>query len=143
MHTFLFKDWTWIAKGKYFDDKNNEYITEGESSFSRDEEKIYNDGYMKIIDEENIELKNSYELDLFKEGETVSRFKSFNPSMGKLEGEVIIKDESIHSYYISEDKIYNGFETVERINDEEYSVKGYFFANGIKISFWELLLKKK
>lgn len=143
MHTFLFKDWTWTAKGVYIDSEDNRIETKGENSFRRDEDKIYNTGYMEIEYENKIRVENAYEVDIFKDEETVSRFFSLNPQLGRLEGEIVIKDKNIHSYYISEDKIYNGFETVEKIDDYKYKATGYFFANGMKISYWELTLEKK
>ena len=139
-HTFLFLEGTWNAKGSYYDEINNIIQVEGSTTITHQNELWINEGYMKLLLDNPIELHNRYEIIPFEKDFT--SWQSYNPALGTLIGKFMVVEDIIISTYITESGEYSGAECLIKIRDNLYKAKGFAFKGNYKLSSWSVELTK-
>jgi len=139
-HTFLFLEGTWIAKGNYFDKKNNITRAEGSTTITHQNKLWVNEGRMILMLDKPIELQNRYEIMPFENDFT--SWKSYNPALGTLIGKFMVVEDTIISTYSTENGEYSGSECLIKISDTLYKAKGFAFKVESKLSSWSVELSK-
>lgn len=140
-HTYLFEEGKWIARGTYFDEKGRTFQLEGQTIITHSSKAWINDGSMKILTDEPIELFNRYEVTPFDHREITS-WKSINPALGELRGKFMVVHDSIMSKYVSGDGKYSGYEYLKIIDCLTYENRGFSFIKDEKLSSWAVELTK-
>ncbi|MBP2655206.1 MAG: hypothetical protein H6Q73_2775 [Firmicutes bacterium] len=139
-HTFIFLPGTWNVNGKYYDINGNETLVQGESVIIHSDNLWLNKGYMKLLGDEPIEIRNQYEIIPFQQDFTT--WESFNPSIGRLTGRFMVVDDTIISLCVSEDGNYSGSECMIKVSDMLYKSRGFAFKDNEKLSSWSVELTK-
>ncbi|NLI12930.1 hypothetical protein [Pelotomaculum propionicicum] len=140
-HTFLFTESTWIAKGTYYDEKNNPVEVTGESFITHLKKTWFLNSSMILPGESPTELKNDYEIVPF--AKDVTSWKSVNPALGTLLGSFAVVEDSIISLFSSQKGEYFGTEVLTMINESEYTGKGVLYSPAGKISSWSVKLTRE
>ncbi len=140
-HTFLFTEYTWIAKGTYYDEKNNPVEVTGESFVTHLKKTWFLNSSMILPGENPMELKNDYEIVPFEKD--VTSWKSVNPALGTLLGSFAVVEDSIISLFSSQKGDYFGTEVLTMINESEYTGKGVLYSPAGKISSWSVTLTRE
>lgn len=141
-HTYLLKEGTWEANGKYTDHLDREFEVLSESKILHLEDHWVLEGYMELLVEDSEKLLNAYNITPIKKGEDQVAWTVKNPSLGTLSGKFLIVGDTIMSVYNSEDGTYSGFEVLTYQSPDEYLQKGYSMYDGKKLSSWEAKLKR-
>lgn len=139
-HTFLLMEGIWIAKGTFYDENNNIIQVEGSTKITHKKELWLNEGYMKLMLDNPIEMQNRYEIIPFDKDFT--SWQSYNPALGTLIGKFMVVEDTIISTYTTENGEYSGSECLIKINDNLYSTKGFAFKGNSKLSSWSVELSK-
>jgi hypothetical protein len=129
---------TWIAKGHYYDENNNIIPVEGGTTITHRDKIWVNEGHMKLLLDNPIELHNRYEIVPFKKDFT--SWRSYNPALGTLIGKFMVVEDTIISTYITENGEYSGSECIIQISDTLYVTKGFAFKGDSKLSSWSVKL---
>lgn len=82
-----------------------------------------------------------YTIDADEQKENFS-FVQYNSQLGELSGEGSTTAESIFLNYCSDDGAYGGFESLERIDDHNYKLRGTLSLNGMPSSILEAAIKR-
>jgi len=96
-------------------------------------------GFDDTTDGGGVELV--YTIDADDKHETFS-FVQYNSQLGELSGEGSANEEAIFLHYTSEDGAYGGFEALERVDDQNYKVRGTLSLNGMPSSVLEAELQR-
>lgn len=138
----MFEEGKWIVKGIYLDEKGRTFQLEGQTIITHNDKIWINDGFMKVLTNEPVELFNRYEIIPFDSDSETTSWKSFNPALGELKGKFIIVHDSIMSKYISGDGQYSGCEYLKKVDDFIYENRGFAFRSDDKLSSWAVELRK-
>lgn len=142
-HTFLLQKGAWTGKGVYFDENRvfTPLISRVEITHLRD--LWLNVGMMKLFLDEEVVIRNSYEIVPFADGSDVTAWKSFNADLGCIHGKFIIVDDTIISVFHSESGQYTGTEHLSQVTETHYRCRGVSFQSGEKQSSWSLELRRE
>ena len=144
MHTFLFKEGLWTAKGLYYDEAMNPASLEGETRITHHPDVWLNESRMILErDGKRVEIENRYRVNPFAAGSDFTSWESFNPSLGILRGHFIIIADAILSSCTSTDSRYKGTEFLLQEAADRYINRGTLFSSNTKISSWALTLTRK
>ena len=144
MHTFLFQEGLWAAKGEYVDEAMNRGSLEGETKVIHGPDVWLNEGRMTLrMGGKTVEIENLYRIVPFAEGSDFTSWESVNPSLGTLRGNYIIIGEAILSSCTSTDVRYTGAEFLLQESEDRYINRGTLFSSSGKISSWSLILSRK
>lgn len=144
VHTFLFQEGLWMAKGEYYDEAMNRASLEGETRITHYPDAWLNEGRMIIeMDGKKIEIENRYRIIPFAAGSDFTTWESFNPALGALRGHFIVIGNAILSSCTSADSRYTGTEFLLQEAADRYINHGTLFSANAKISSWALTLIRK
>ena len=141
-HTYLFQEGLWIASGFYFDETNHLIPMGGETRITHQENLWLIESSMKIILEDPTSFQSHYEIIPFLPDRDDTSWQSLNPAMGKLLGTFVVVDDSILSFFQSEDKRFTGTEYWLKMDDATYKNRGVLFEGDQKGSSWVAELRK-
>ena len=79
---------------------------EGQVRIYHEDNLWINDGVMKVVGQESIEIRNRYEVIPWEEGQELTTWVSVNPGLGVLEGTFTITDDCIISAYKAERRVF-------------------------------------
>jgi hypothetical protein len=97
---------------------------------------------MRIILEEPTDFHSDYEIIPFLPGRDDTTWQSLNPAMGNLLGRFIVIDDSIISFFKSEDGRFTGAEYLLKMDDTTYRNRGVLFEGDRKGSSWIAEMRK-
>ncbi len=69
-------------------------------------------------------------------------FVQYHSQLGELKGTGAITQRSIFLSFLSEDGAYSGFETMERIDESHYNLRGALSLNGLPSSVLEAAVRR-
>ncbi len=141
-HTFLFQEGLWIASGFYFDEARRLIPLGGEARITHQEDLWLNRSSMRVILESPIEFHSDYEIIPFLPDRDYTTWRSLNPALGKLLGRFVVVDDSILSFFRSEDGQITGTEYWLKVDDATYRNRGVLFGGDKKGSSWIAELRK-
>ncbi len=141
-HTYLFQEGLWIASGFYFDETNRLIPMGGETRITHQEDLWLIQSSMRIILEDPTTFQSDYEIIPFLPDRDHTTWQSINPAMGKLFGKFVVVDDSIISFFQSEDGQFTGTEYLLKADDTTYKNRGVLFEGGQKGSSWVAELRK-
>ncbi len=143
MHTFLFQEGVWIARGHYFDDMERILPLDGVVKITHLEGLWLNEGEVEIKMGGNpFKVCNRYEIIPPEDGKNKTTWESVNPGLGLLLGRYIIVDDTIISTCRSENHEYTGAEFHVKISDTHYKNQGVLLKGDDKLSSWSVNLQK-
>ncbi len=141
MHTFLFQEGLWTAKGEYYDEAMNRACLEGETRVTHHPDVWLNQGRMVIeMEGKKVEIENLYRIIPFAAESDFTAWESFNPALGTLRGHFIVIGNAILSSCTSVDARYTGTEFLLQEAVDRYINRGTLFSASGKISSWALTL---
>ena len=144
MHTFLFEEGLWAAKGEYVDEAMNRASLEGETRVTHSPDVWVNQGRMTLrMGGKTVEIENLYRIVPFPEGSDFTTWEYSNPALGTLRGHFIIIGDAILSSCTSEDARYTGTEFLLQESSDRYINRGTLFSSSGRISSWSLILSRK
>ena len=97
---------------------------------------------MRIILDKPLEFRSDYDIIPFLPGKDDTPWQSLNPAMGKLLGKYVVVDDSILSFFQSEDGHFKGTEYLLKVDDTLYRNRGVLFEGDQKGSTWIAELRK-
>jgi hypothetical protein len=144
VHTFLFQEGLWTAKGEYVDEAMNRASLEGETRVTHGPDVWVNEGRMTLrVGGKTVEIENCYRIVPFAEGSDFTSWESTNPALGTLQGKFILIGDAILSSCTSADARYTGTEFLLQESPERYINRGTLFSSSGRISSWSLILSRK
>jgi hypothetical protein len=144
MHTFLFQEGIWVAKGEYVDEAMNRASLEGETKVIHGPDVWLNEGRMTLsTGGKTVDIENLYRIVPFAAGSDFTAWESFNPALGLLRGHFIVIGNAILSSCTSADSRYTGTEFLLQEDADRYINRGTLFSASAKISSWTLTLIRK
>lgn len=144
MHTFLFQEGLWTAKGEYYDEAMNRASLEGETRIIHHPDEWLNEGRMILeMDGKKVEIENRYRIIPVAAGSDFTAWESFNPALGALRGHFIVIGNAILSSCMSVDARYSGTEFLLQEAEDRYINRGALYSANGKISSWALTLIRK
>ena len=144
MHTFLFQEGLWEARGEYVDEAMNRSVLRGVTRVSHRGDAWLNEGRMIIeTDGKTFEFENRYRIVPFAEGSGITAWESDNPALGTLRGHFVVVGDAILSSCRSPDSRYTGTEFFLQDSPDRYINRGALFSAAETISSWSLTLVKK
>lgn len=142
-HSFLFEEGYWKASGCYYTEKGVAHQVEGRVRIYHEDDLWINDGVMKVVGQEAIEIRNRYEIIPWAQGGELTTWVSMNPGLGVLEGTFTIVGDSILSAYRAEKGDFSGAEVLMRTSPDCYLNRGVLVYKGKeKLSSWSVELKR-
>ena len=139
MHTFLLKEGHWVADGVFFGPGGVESPARGYTTVTHGEDLWKVEGEL-IVGENEMIVRNSYEVEPYREGGRSFAWHSVNPALGLLLGMFAIVDDTILTRFISEDGEYSGVEAVRMIDQDTYESRGALFRRNALASSWTVTL---
>lgn len=144
MHTYLFEEGLWAARGEYVDEAMNRAALEGETRVAHRPGEWLNEGRMRIaLDGGPVIIENRYRIVPFAGGADFTSWESHNPALGTLRGHFIVVGNAILSACASLDRRYNGMEFLLQETPDRYLNRGALFSPEGRISSWLVILEKK
>lgn len=140
-HTYLFSEGKWTAEGKYFDKNEVCWKLSGMTAVTYRQDFWKLEGYIDVFFTETAQFENSYKA-LYRQGDNVIPWESFNTTFGSLKGKFTVSDDCITSNYASDDGKVTGWEVLIQINADKYKNVGVFFVNCKKLASWLVTFKK-
>ncbi len=142
-HTFILQEGKWQATGHYFDDQGKAIPIEGSARITHLKQFWLNESRMKLFIGDNpVGIVNDYEITPFEGGKESTEWISSNPSLGRLYGQFVIVGDSILSICKSMDGTYRATEYFLKVTDDHYRNRGAFFKEDMKVSSWEVELRR-
>jgi hypothetical protein len=114
----------------------------GEATISHQEGIWFNHSRLRILLENPIEFQSDYKIVPFGPDKDFTTWTSLNPALGRLAGKFVIVDDSILSFFQSEDGQYTGFEYLRKLDESTYTNRGALFQGAQKGSSWIAELRK-
>ena len=142
MHTFLFKEAHWEAIGTYRGPVGGDRPAKGYTTVTHDEDVWNMEGKLIVGEDEQLVIRNSYEIEPWREGVHASAWHSVNPGLGLLLGIFAIAGDTILTRFISEDGEYSGVEAIRMIDPDTYESRGALFRRNLLASSWSVTLMK-
>lgn len=144
MHTFLFEEGLWAARGEYVDEAMNRAALEGETRVTHRLGAWINESRMRIErDGRTAIVENRYRIAPFADGADFTSWESDNPALGTLRGHFIIVGNALLSSCTSADLRYTGTEFLLQEAPDRYLNRGALFSAGGRISSWSVILSRK
>ncbi len=144
MHTFLFEEGLWTAKGAYYDETMSPASLMGEMRIIHRPDAWLNEGRMILErDGKKIAVENRYQVIPLAAGSDFTAWESVNPTLGILRGHFTVVGNAILSSCTSADSRYRGMEFFLQESVDQYINRGTLFSSSGKISSWELTLTRR
>ena len=140
-HTFLFREGSWHAAGKYRDGAGTVTAVDGETRVRHETGKWVTEGVLRVKSSPPREQLNRCEILPFSPGSNATHWSAENPAIGSLSGRFVIAGDSILSFYASGTGRFRGFECMQQKDARHYTVRGAMLEQDKVISTWELELK--
>lgn len=146
-HTFLFQDAVWKANGRYWDEDGSVVDIKGKFVISLQSEVWQIECLMDLTSKpENkyrtLEYKNTYEIKPFEKDKDFTYWVSLHSSLGKMDGQFVIVDDTILSPFKTRSGTMRGTEVFRKINDFQYENIGTLLERNRKVSSWSLTLTR-
>ena len=142
-HTFLLKEGHWEATGSYRGPSGGDKPAKGYTTIIHEDEVWRVEGELVVGDEEELVIRNNYEVEPWREGGYASAWHSVNPGLGLLLGIFAVVEDTILTRFISEDGEYSGVESIRMVDLDTYMSRGALFRRNIMASSWSVTLKKQ
>lgn len=140
-HTYLFQPGKWRARGRYYGPQGMPVEAEGEVEIAHGPDKWENRGVMRIKGPGAREFRNNYEMPPIPKGALSGTWTGRNPDLGEFRGELTVVEDAILLVSGSLDGTYETFETLMRVDDENYVSRGVLFGAGERLSSWAVTLE--
>lgn len=141
-HTYLLREATWEATGFFVDAEGRKWPATGRAVITHQPDAWHNDGSMTVHLEEPLTFENHYVYSPFETGQLEARWRSSNPAMGELEGDLAIVGDSLLFRFDSPDGVHRGTEYLKKISDDHYLSRGAYFSGVERVSSWAVDLKR-
>lgn len=144
MHTFLFEEGLWLAKGDYVDEAMNRLSVEGRIRVIHRPGEWLSEGLMDIeTGGKKVEIENRCRIGPFGASSDFTTWESSNSALGTLRGHFITVGNAILSSCTSVDVRYTGTEFFLQESADRYMNRGALFSASGRISSWSLILSRK
>jgi hypothetical protein len=144
VHTFLYEEGLWVARGEYVDEAMNRAALEGETRVTHRPGQWLNEGLMRIaLAGREAVIENRYRIVPFASGADFTSWESDNPALGTLRGHFVVVGNAILSSCTSADRRYTGTEFLLQEAPERYVNRGALFSAEGRISSWSVILTRK
>ncbi|NPV03906.1 MAG: hypothetical protein HPY67_04145 [Syntrophaceae bacterium] len=144
MHTYLFQEGLWAARGEYVDGAMNRAALEGETRVTHRPTAWLNEGRMRIaLDGGPVIVENRYRIVPFAGGADFTRWEADNPALGTLRGYFIVVGNAILSSCASLDRLHTGMEFLLQETPDRYLNRGALFSPEGRISSWSVILERR
>lgn len=142
-HTFLFEPARWQATGIFVDPAGLTLPMTGHTIVLHGEEIWSLTGKIHLTGEATVEIVNDYRIVPFQPGELQTTWTSHNPALGTLKGQFILIDDTILSFFESDDHRFRGTEWLRRLDAENYENRGVLFSGERLLSAWAADLRRE
>jgi hypothetical protein len=144
-HTFLFEPARWRANGIFIDPAGQSLSMAGHSVVLHGEGIWSLTGKIHLTGEEpaEVEIVNDYRIVPFPPGELQTTWSSHNQALGALKGRFVIVDDTILSFFESEDHQFRGTEWLRRLDADNYENRGVLFERERLHSAWAAELRRE
>lgn len=141
-HSYIVSEGKWKTKGLFIDENNETTPITGQTIISQLPDHWILDGYMEIQSERSIRHYNKYRIQPMSPTETSTAWESSNPGLGLLKGQFVFINDTILSFWHSEDYLYQGSEVLILKDENTYHNRGVLFLKNHRLSSWEAELTK-
>lgn len=142
-HTFLLEEAVWDAEGLYSDlTRGVEFRCVAQSTVTHQPHVWTISGKMSLFSEPPVSFQNTYAVQPYKP-EAPTLWTSFNPDLGKIQGQFIIEKNIILSTYATSDGQLEGQEKMEQIDPDTYSCVGMLGNPGRPLFSWTVTLHRR
>ncbi|MGD8352996.1 MAG: hypothetical protein PVJ01_02430 [Pseudomonadota bacterium] len=142
-HTFLLKEGHWEAEGVYRGPADSGRPAGGYTTVTHGEDVWRIEGELVVGEEGQLVIRNSYEIEPWRQGGYASSWHSVNPAFGLLLGMFAVVDDTILTRFISEDGEYSGVESIRMVDAGTYESRGALFKRNLLASSWFVTLTKQ
>lgn len=142
MHTFILTEAHWEAMGTYRGPVGGDRPATGYFTVIHDEDIWSMEGKLIVGENEDLIIRNSYEIEPWREGGYASAWHSVNPGLGLLLGIFAIAGDTILTRFISEDGEHSGVEAIRMVDPDTYESRGALFRRNVLASSWIVTLTK-
>lgn len=142
-HTYLLEEGKWSVSGVYFDARNDAKEVKGEQRIKHHPNQWQLDSRMELQDKSKKVIQSTYKIEPTADKGEFTFWESDDPNLGQLLGRFMIVGNTIMSMYQSESRLYLGTETLEKIDENRYKVKGFSFNGDEKLASWEITLERE
>jgi len=140
-HTFIFRPGTWSARGFFWDENNAEFPLDGITRVIHEPDLWFVKGRMEVPLDPPTIIENQYEILPPTEGVPTMVWISYNPTIGRFKGTFTVVQNTIISYYASEDNEFSGAECLIMLSENTYRNEGVFFRGKRRLSSWACLFE--
>lgn len=141
-HTYLYHEGTWEATGFFLDAAGRRWPASGRAVITHHADSWHNDGSLTVHFDEPQTFENHYVYRPLESGQLDARWKSVNPALGDLEGDLAIVGDSLVIRFDSPDGVHRGSEYLQKISDRHYRCRGAYFSGVERVSSWAVDLKR-
>jgi hypothetical protein len=142
MHTFIVQPGRWRAEGKFIDGTGLEIAAAGEAVVEHADERWLNRSSFSLEDEAHTNVANAYEIVPLADGAAATTFRSVNPALGVLVGQLALIDEVILMTFADASGEVHGSESLARLEQDRYRDVGMMFHGDQLVSSWRFLLQR-
>ena len=139
-HSYLFEEATWTTSGFYIGESGKKVRAEGRSIITHQPDIWIIQGTMKIYTESAAELGITYQVRPFREGSDATPWSSMNDALGRIDGQFIVVDDSILSFFQTPGGKHRGSEYLRCLDEDRYLSRGALFRGHKKASSWMMEL---
>ncbi len=138
-HPLLGHPGEWVVLGHgMFGEKLDKVPVEGRIQISHSKGKIVNEGTMSVVSATDpVTFQSRYELTPTEVPHILSFFQA-NEQLGDMNGQVVIFDDRIISFYRSGDSLVTGSEVLLKAGENRYIVTGGLYSQHAVVSLWKL-----
>ena len=141
-HTFLVKEGLWRVRGIYSDAEHDRAPVSGETRITHSEKVWISEGKMIVLTRDPIQFENRYEIEPLQQDSRISKWISFNPALGYLQGQIVVVEDSIIMSFVSESGRYTGSEYFSKKDERTYTSRGCLLKDSELLSFWAVELER-
>ena len=139
-HTYFMPGKSWQAQGMYYDETEKEYILNGVVKVEKEIDWTLK-GFMEVLFDSPVRFMNGYNIKNTP-NKNLLTWESYNPALGVLKGTFHFVGKYIVSFYVSQDGVYSGTETLIYVDESTYENVGISYKDGVKMSSWTAEIKE-
>jgi hypothetical protein len=142
-HTFLFEPAVWTATGTFWRGDGEMLAAQGRTEIAHRPDCWLLSGTLKVLGSPPVEFVNAYWIEPpGRNHGTCMKWKSENPTLGKLHGTFSVVGNSIFSVYRCESSGYHGAEHLGQIDSNTYASCGVLLLLDRRLSSWQMVLRR-
>lgn len=143
-HTYLVEAGSWNVSGMLFShDGVQPIIIEGVSQIVQQEKVWILDNKMRIKGQDKVSIQHRYAVAPMKYGQVSVAWLSNNEKLGRLTGRFSFVEDTILSFFHSDDKTHFGSESFTQENEASYINRGVLYSSDQLASSWALKLTRR